>query len=176
MLSLYCLVIWCIIRIHLWTNKYVNILINWCCCFQCCCSCHTYCCCCSSWNFLITLGLWWPCTLCNNKFNYHLQISQNNLSAIFVNEMCRLIQTNLRIKTQKHLKPNNKKCLKRQNHQENLITLNMQNAFTLALTYLYAWHVKHTNMHSTYRYLQCRSYTQKCNFHYFKTNIMLISR
>ena len=75
-----------------------------------------------------------------------MQISQNNLSAIFVNEMCRLIQTNLRIKTQKHLKPNNKKCLKRQNHQENLITLNMQNAFTLALTYLYARHVKHTNM------------------------------
>ena len=91
LLSLYCLVIWCIIRIHLWTNKYVNILIDWCCCFQCCCSCHTYCCCCSSWNFLVTLGLWWPCTLCNNTFNYHLQISQNNLSAIFVYEMCKLI-------------------------------------------------------------------------------------
>ena len=52
---------------------------------------HTYCCCCSSWNFLITLGLWWPCTLCNNTFNYHLQTSQNNLSAIFVYEMCKLI-------------------------------------------------------------------------------------
>ena len=78
LLSLYCLVIWCIIRIHLWTNKYVNILIDWCCC-------------CSSWNFLVSLGLWWSYTLCNNTFNYHLQISQNNLSAIFVYEMCKLI-------------------------------------------------------------------------------------
>ena len=83
--ALCCLVIWRIIGIHLWAGKYVNMPIDWCCCFQCCCfqCCYSFWCC-NSWNCKVTLGLWWPCSLCNNTFSYRLQISQNGLSTISV--------------------------------------------------------------------------------------------